>query len=107
MHRVALITDSSACLPPEVTASLGVRVLPIAIHLPSGDIDDGAARAPELVYGAAAAAHGLVVMAAAEVAAAGGSEAEVVRAAEDASRRAELVGVLDTLDFIRRSGRVP
>jgi DegV family protein with EDD domain len=169
-NQVALITDSSACLPPEVTDRLGVRVLPIAIHLPSGDIDDGTPRASELVYGAlaagepvkssapatveylsaieeaggssvvvitpaieftvmyrnavlaaevavrpatvvdsraAAAAHGLVVMAAAEVAAAGGTEAEVVRAAEEASRRAELVGVLDSLEFIRRSGRVP
>jgi len=167
---VALITDSSACLPPEVTDRLGVRVLPIAIHLSSGDIHDGTPNAPELVYRAlaagepvkssapatveylsameeadaasvvvitpaieftvmyrhavlaaemaerpvsvvdsraAAAAHGLVVMAAAEVAAAGGTEAEVVRAAEDASRRAELVGVLDSLEFIRRSGRVP
>ena len=171
--RVALITDSSACLPPQVTDRLGVRVLPIAIHLYSGDIHDGAPHAPELTYGAleagepvkssapatveylsaieaadaadaasvvvitpaieftvmyrnavlaaemaertvavvdsraAAAAHGLVVMAAAEVAAAGGTEAEVVRTAEDASRRAELVGVLDSLEFIRRSGRVP
>jgi DegV family protein with EDD domain len=170
MHRVALITDSSACLPPEVAERLGVRVLPIAIHLPSGDTRDGVPGASQLVYEAlatgdpvkssappsveyltaieqagspsvvvitpaieftvmyrnavlaaevavpavtvvdsraAAAAHGLVVMAAAEVAAAGGSEAEVVRAAEDASRRVELVGALDTLEFIRRSGRVP
>ena len=168
--RVALITDSSACLPPDVTDRLGVRVLPIAIHLPSGDFDDGTPRAPELVYAAlaagepvkssapptveyltaiegidapavvvitpaieftvmyrnavlaaevaerkvsvvdsraAAAAHGLVVLAAAEAAASGASESEVVRAAEDASRRAELVGVLDSLEFIRRSGRVP
>ncbi|MDP9343703.1 MAG: DegV family EDD domain-containing protein [Actinomycetota bacterium] len=169
-NRVALITDSSACLPPDLTDRLGLRVLPIAIHLPSGDIHDGVPRAPQLVYEAlaagdpvkssapatveylsaieeadapsvvvitpaieftvmyrnavlaaevagrsvsvvdsraAAAAHGLVVMAAAQVAADGGSEAEVVRAAEDASRRAELVGVLDSLEFIRRSGRVP
>ena len=167
---VALIADSSACLPPGVTDALGVRVLPIAIHLPSGDVHDGSPNAPQLVYGAlqagepvkssapptveylsaieeadapsvvvitpaieftvmyrnavlaaemaertvtvvdsrsAAAAHGLVVMAAAEAAAGGASEGEVVRAAEDASRRAELVGVLDSLEFIRRSGRVP
>jgi DegV family protein with EDD domain len=168
--RVVLITDSSACLPPEEVDRLGVRVLPIVIHLSSGEIRDGMNRAPKLVYEAlaageqvkssapstleylsaieneeaesvvvitpaieftvmyrnaalaaavaerravvvdsrsAAAAHGLVAMAAAEVAASGGTEAQVVRAAEEASRRAELVGVLDTLEFIRRSGRVP
>src|SRR6266508_2424734 len=146
---VALITDSSACLPPEV-------VTPIVIRVRSGEIRDGMDRAPKLVYEALAAgepvkssapstieylsaieeeqgAESIVVITPAieftvmyrnaalaaavaertavvvdsRAAAAGGSEAEVVGAAEEASRRAELVGVLDTLEFIRRSGRVP
>src|SRR5205809_7161492 len=52
--RVALITDSSACLPPEVVERLGVRILPIVIHLSSGEVRDGMQRAPKLVYEALA-----------------------------------------------------
>ena len=170
MPPVTLVTDSSACLPEQVVARLpAVAVLPIMIHLESGDIRDGMGEAGPLVYRAlargetvkssapspleylaaieqsdgdvvvitpateftamyrsaavaaeisgprvsvvdsrtAAAAHGLVVLAAAEVGAAGGTAGEVVRAAEDAGRRAELVAALDGVDFIKRSGRVP
>ena len=55
----------------------------------------------------AAAAHGLVVLAAAEVAAAGGGTEAVVRAAEDAGRRAELVAALDEVEHLKKSGRIP
>jgi DegV family protein with EDD domain len=170
MSGVVLVTDSSACLPPELADRSSLRILPIVIHLPSGDLRDGMEDAPRLVYEAlardepvkssapstleyltameeaegdgvvvitpateftvmyrnaavaaeicrrpaavvdsrtAAAAHGLVVTAALEAAEAGGSLEDVVAAAEDASRRAELVAALDGVDFIRRSGRVP
>jgi DegV family protein with EDD domain len=170
MRRVALITDSSACLPPEVVEGDDLRILPIVLHLPSGDIRGDTQLAAERVYRAlaadepvkssapsaleylaaieardggpvlvitpateftimyrnaclaaelaggpiivldsrtAAAAHGLVVHAAAKAAQAGASLEQIVRAAEDASRRAELVAALDRLEYIRRSGRVP
>jgi DegV family protein with EDD domain len=55
----------------------------------------------------AAAAQGLVVLEAARAAAAGAPLADVAAAAEDASRRADLVAALDSLDHIKRSGRVP
>ena len=55
----------------------------------------------------AAAAHGLVVERAARAAESGGSVDDVVQAAEDASARAELVAALESLEHIRRSGRVP
>jgi DegV family protein with EDD domain len=51
--------------------------------------------------------HGLVVLAAAEAAEAGGSVDDVVSAAEDAASRIELVGAMETLDYLRASGRVP
>jgi DegV family protein with EDD domain len=55
----------------------------------------------------ASAGHGLVVLAAAEVAEAGGGAEEVQEAARGAASRAELVACLETLDFLRQSGRVP
>lgn len=55
----------------------------------------------------ATAGHGLVALAAAEVAARGGGVDDVVAAAEDAGRRAELVACLESLDFLRQSGHVP
>jgi DegV family protein with EDD domain len=54
MKSVALLTDSSACLPLDLPLHLGIRVLPIRIHLRSRDIDDGTTEASELVYGALA-----------------------------------------------------
>jgi len=55
----------------------------------------------------AAAAHGLVVERLARAAESGGSVDDVVQAAEDASARAALVAVLESLEDIRRSGRGP
>lgn len=169
MARVAVITDSSACLSSPQRERLGVRVLPIRIHLANLDLDDDAPDASGLVYAAlqrgeevkssaptaldylaaaedskadaalivtpaeeftgmhrsalfardtaslpvavvdsrtAAAAQGLVVLAAAEAAASGAPLEDVVTAAEDASRRADLVASLDSLEHVRRSGRV-
>lgn len=168
MGRVAVVTDSSACLPRSLAERLAIHVLPIGIHLESGDLHDGVDGAAEHVYEAlsrdepvkssapspgeylaaieeadadgavvitpaaeftvmyrnaclaaelstrpvsvidsrtAAAAHGLVVLAACE--AAGRALPDVVRAAEDAARRADLVATLASVEFIRRSGRVP
>jgi DegV family protein with EDD domain len=55
----------------------------------------------------ATAGHGLVALAAAEVAARGGGVDDVVAAAEDAGRRAELVACLESLEYLRQSGHVP
>jgi DegV family protein with EDD domain len=54
MKSVALLTDSSACLPLDLTAGTGVGILPIRIHLRSEDLVDGAPGAAEVVYGALA-----------------------------------------------------
>jgi len=54
MKSVALLTDSSACLPLDLSIRLGIRVVPIRIHLRSRDILDGTAGASELVYHALA-----------------------------------------------------
>ena len=169
-HRIALVTDSSACLPPDSLRRFGTRVLPILLTVGSEDYRDGvdmdaattyrsmkegipvkssapspadyleaieetdaegvvvitpaseftwmwrnAALAAELASHqvsvvdsrSATAGHGLVVLAAAEVREAGGTFDDVVSAAEDAAARVELVGCLETLDFLRASGRVP
>jgi fatty acid kinase fatty acid binding subunit len=54
MKSVALLTDSSACLPLDHPARARIRVLPIRIHLRSRDLLDGSAGASKLVYGALA-----------------------------------------------------
>lgn len=54
MKSVALLTDSSACLPLDMIARAGITVLPIRIHLRSGDLTDGSPGAAGLVYDALA-----------------------------------------------------
>jgi len=54
MPPVWIITDSSACLPDALVRRLPVTVLPIMIHLPSGDLRDGMGEAGPLVYRALA-----------------------------------------------------
>jgi DegV family protein with EDD domain len=55
----------------------------------------------------ATAGHGLVVLAAGDARDAGGQQDDVVAAAEEAAARTELVACLETLDYLRQSGRVP
>jgi len=55
----------------------------------------------------AAGGQGLVALAAARRAAAGANLEEVERAALTAMRRVRLVATLDTLEYLRRSGRAP
>lgn len=50
MHDIALVTDSSACLPPALARALGIRVLPITVHLPDADYRDGIDRLARGVY---------------------------------------------------------
>ena len=47
---VAVVTDSSACLPPDLARAHGIEVLPIAIHLGDDDLHDGVPAAAERVY---------------------------------------------------------
>lgn len=170
MSRVAVVTDSSTCLPAELIEKLGVGVVPITVHLPDADGVDGsdqlsrriseaverdqyvrsshpfitdylaaieesgcdevavvtpamefagmfrnASLAAELTSRravvidsrTAAAGQALVVLAGAAAAASGAGLEAVVAVVEDASRRVDLVAMLQTLDPIRRSRRVP
>lgn len=50
MEAVALVTDSSACLPAGAAQALGVRVLPITVHLPGADLPDDDVDLPQRVY---------------------------------------------------------
>jgi DegV family protein with EDD domain len=50
MHDIALVADSSACLPPALATALGIRVLPITVHLPDADFLDGVDRLTRGVY---------------------------------------------------------
>ncbi len=56
--------------------------------------------------GTAAMGQGFAVLAAARAAASGASLEEVAREAESVSRRAKVFAMLDTLEYLRRSGRV-
>ncbi|MGH9299562.1 MAG: DegV family protein, partial [Acidimicrobiales bacterium] len=39
--RVAVVTDSSTCLPPELVAKLGITTVPVTVHLPGAEGVDG------------------------------------------------------------------
>jgi DegV family protein with EDD domain len=41
MARVAVVTDSSTCLPAEILDKLGVITVPVTVHLPGADGVDG------------------------------------------------------------------
>lgn len=41
VRKVALVTDSSTCLPPDLIEALAIRVVPITVHLPDVDRVDG------------------------------------------------------------------
>lgn len=56
--------------------------------------------------GSASMGMGLCVIAAARVAATGGSREEVVAEAESAARRVHVAVAFETLDFLRRGGRI-
>jgi DegV family protein with EDD domain len=47
---VAIVTDSSACLPEDLARAHGIAVLPIAIHVADADLQDGMPGAAERVY---------------------------------------------------------
>lgn len=57
--------------------------------------------------GTAAMAQGFVVLAAARSAVEGGSLDEVTAAANEVKSRVQLVAMVDTLDYLARSGRIP
>ncbi|MDY6906823.1 MAG: DegV family protein [Chloroflexota bacterium] len=50
MERVAIITDSTACLPPELVAQYGIRVLPLTIHFNERAYHDGVDLTPDQFY---------------------------------------------------------
>ncbi|MGH9068099.1 MAG: DegV family protein [Acidimicrobiales bacterium] len=50
MPRVAVVTDSSACIPSSLAEKLRIRVLPITVHLPGSDHPDGGDDLPKRVY---------------------------------------------------------
>lgn len=54
MERIAVVTDSSACLPPSLAKTMGIRVLPITVHLLGADHLDGGDDLPSKVYRALA-----------------------------------------------------
>ncbi len=166
---IALITDSSACVPEELRRDLDIRVVPIVVNIGAEEFRNGVDLEPSKLYAAleadapvkssapspldyldaideagdvpavvvtpateftrmygnallgvelsgrqvpvvdsrsATAGHGLVVLAAAEAREAGGRVDDVVAAAEDAASRVELVAALETLAYLRQSGRV-
>lgn len=174
MSRIALVTDSTASLPPEVAASHGITVVPLQVVIGAHSYDEGveggataeavAAALREWtpvstsrptpaamleVYEKAAAsgataivsihlsselsgtyesaqlaakespvpvltvdshqlgmATGFAVLAAAEVVAAGGSAEEAARAAQRRTAATTSLFYVDTLEYLRRGGRI-
>ncbi|MGH9064955.1 MAG: DegV family protein [Acidimicrobiales bacterium] len=52
MRQVAVVTDSNVCLPAPLVDTLGIRVLPITVHLPGADCLDGEDALSSRVYAA-------------------------------------------------------
>ena len=46
----AIVTDSSACLPPSVVRRLGIRAVPILLQVGSEEFQDGVDLEPDLMY---------------------------------------------------------
>ncbi len=171
---VRVVTDSTADLPPELAAGLGIEVVPLFVHFGDEQLRDGVdisseqffrrlqreARTPTTsqpppgafreVYrrlaaegasgivsihisaklsgtvasaqqgaanldgadvrvvdsGSVSLALGMAAVAAAESARAGASLEEVIAVAEGKLRRTHLLFVLDTLEYLRRGGRI-
>jgi DegV family protein with EDD domain len=177
-RAAAIVTDSSACLPPDIVERYGVAVVPLALLfdgdlLHDGQIDSAAfyrrlesarrtptttspapgeildafrrardAGAPAVLCltlaaqysgaysaartaadlaarelpgfrvevretGALAMSHGFAVLQAAKALHAGAGIEEAIEAAEAVSRRARLIGVMETMRYLVKSGRVP
>ena len=170
--RVAVATDSSACLPAELAAAWGVAVIPLQVVIDEVASDEGEGIAPGDVVaaltsgkrvttsqprpeaiqrvitqaadagaeslvvvtlsatmsgtasaiaaaataadidvivvdsGTVSLAHGLAALSAAAVARAGGSAADVEAEARRASRASLCLFTVDTLEYLRRGGRV-
>ena len=174
-RRVAIVTDSSACLPPAEAARLGIVVVPIMLIWHGQQLRDGidisptefwrrlvldsevpttstvspgeyaqalteAGRGADAVVcvcipqrmstmfdaatlaqqelkgtlpvdvvesGGAAMASGFAALLGARAAAAGADREEVLRTTRRAAAHSELMGVLGSLEYVARSGRIP
>jgi len=174
MRRVAIVTDSAACLPAELVREYGIHIVPfglifgeqvlrdgvditpdqfyrrlaqarelpktsqpavgdflrvyeplsrearaiLSIHIPremSGAVSTARAAA-RMVEGVpiyvmdsrtAVTAQGFIVLEAARMAATGADLEQVVARAQEMISRVHLLATLETLDYLRRSGRVP
>jgi DegV family protein with EDD domain len=177
-QRIAVITDSSACLPAAVREQFGIRIVPLSLVIGEEVIPDGSNTAHDLFgtidrsrspantaapppgdffgalcearrggaeealcltlsagysgtftsaeaaaamaakempgfavevvdTGALALAHGFAVLAAARGIATGKSAADAAKAARQAGARARIIGVLDTVRYAVKGGRVP
>ncbi len=173
MSKIAVVTDSVACIPPDLVKRYDIHVAPVQIiwdrvtyrdgidlspaefyarlrtarELPTtssaiqgefltifenlrGKVDgivaivltgalgaaySSASNAKEMVSDVptevidtsqAMMAQGFIVLEAARVAAAGGTMAEVIKAARDMLPRVHMIWAMDTLEYLRRGGRV-
>ncbi len=178
MQKVAIVTDSIACLTPEMVRQYRLRIVPINIHFEDeiyrNGVDISSAGAYELLGKApqqfasspasageyleayrelssqfesilcitlssklstlhnmaevarkqakeelpqttielvdsqtAAGAEGLIVLAAARAAAEGANLGEVIRVAEEVRGKTSLIGILETIRHVYRTGRIP
>jgi DegV family protein with EDD domain len=177
-ERIAIVTDSVACIPQEMVKQYGIKIVPIQLIIEDKAYRDGIDITPDEFYnrlrraskpptsagavpgafievfrkvsrradfilcitisakfsgmynsareagnvlketlkgveielfdsGTAAAAQGLIVLAAALAAVAGKSRAEVISVANKVSQKVYLLGILDELNYLAKSGRIP
>jgi DegV family protein with EDD domain len=104
-QEAAKYTDSIICitLSSKLSAMHSVALLAVKQakeKLPHMSIE-------VLDSGTAAVGEGLVVSAAAETAAAGKSLAEVVQSAKKVSAKVQVIGIMETIRYVYRTGRIP
>ena len=101
-HEVQKWADGAACvcIPRQMSAMFDAAVLA------SREID-GALPVDVIEAGGAAMASGFPALLAARAGADGADQARLVATARHAAQHSELVGVLDSLEYVARSGRLP
>src|ERR671921_800763 len=129
MSRVVVVTDSTASLPAEIAQARGIRVVPlqvvigaegleeiVSIHLSgemSGTFESAQLAALEVDLpvhvvdsGQVGIATGYAALTAADVLDAGGTAEEAAEAALARGEAATSLFYVDTLEYLRRGGRI-
>src|SRR4030067_757618 len=116
MGRVAIITDSAPCRPPALRERYAIETVPLHYHFGERSYADNVSLTADEFYALLKASRRLpttaspgpgVFLEAARPADCGGTLDDAIAAAQDLVPRVHMIGMLDTLDYLAKGGRVP